>query len=110
MTGPSDDFLRFLAEQREEYRHGLPKKLDEMERLVSLIGNDPSVDLSGLERLAHSMAGSGGTFGFEELGDAAKALEISVQRLKESGDGATAAQLEDVRAAVRDLKKKLPRA
>jgi hypothetical protein len=54
------------------------------------------------------MAGSGGTFGFEELGDAAKALELSVQRLKESGEQATAAQREEVRGAIRDLKNKLP--
>jgi HPt (histidine-containing phosphotransfer) domain-containing protein len=110
MTGPADDFLHFLEEQRADYRRGLPKKLDDMERLASLIGTDPSVDLATLERLAHSMAGSGGTFGFEELGDAAKALEMSVQRLRESGDAATAAQGEEVRAALRDLQKKLPQA
>ena len=108
MTNPSDDFLHFLEEQRRDYRRGLPKKLDEMERLISDIGTDASVDLASLERLAHSMAGSGGTFGFEELGDAAKALELSVQRLKESGELATAAQRDEVRSAIRDLKNKLP--
>jgi HPt (histidine-containing phosphotransfer) domain-containing protein len=108
MTNPSDDFLHFLEEQRGEYGRGLPKKLEAMEQIISSIGTDPSVDLVGLERLAHSMAGSGGTFGFEELGDAAKALELSVQRLRESGDAATAAQLEEVRSAIRDLKNKLP--
>jgi HPt (histidine-containing phosphotransfer) domain-containing protein len=108
MTNPSDDFLHFLEEQRRDYRRGLPKKLEEMERLVSGIGTDPSVDLASLERLAHSMAGSGGTFGFEELGDAARALELSVQRLRESGEQATAAQHEEVRSAIRDLKNKLP--
>jgi len=110
MTKPPDDFLRFLEEQRGDYRRGLPGKLDEMERLASRIGTDPSVDLAGLERLAHSMAGSGGTFGFAELGEAAKALEMSVQRLKESGEEASAAQREEVLAAIRDLKTKLPRA
>jgi HPt (histidine-containing phosphotransfer) domain-containing protein len=108
MTNPSDDFLHFLEEQRRDYRRGLPQKLDEMESLVSRIGTDPAIDLAKLERLAHSMAGSGGTFGFEELGDAAKALELSVQRLKESGEQATAAQREEVREAIRDLKNKLP--
>ena len=110
MTQPPDDFLRFLEEQRGDYRRGLPKKLDEMERLVSRIGTDPTVDLANLERLAHSMAGSGGTFGFTELGDAAKALELSVQRLKESGAQATAGQREEVRNAIRELKKRLPSA
>lgn len=109
MTKPPDDFLRFLEEQRSDYRRGLPQKLDEMERLVARIGSDTSVDLAGLERLAHSMAGSGGTFGFEELGNAAKTLELSVQRLKESGDRATAQQREEVRSAIRDLKNELPR-
>ena len=108
MTNPSDDFLHFLEEQRRDYRRGLPQKLDEMESLASRIGTDPSIDLAKLERLAHSMAGSGGTFGFEDLGDAAKALELSVQRLKESGEQATTAQREEVRGAIRDLKNKLP--
>lgn len=110
MSQPPDDFMRFLEEQRVDYCRGLPRKLEEMERLVSGIGKDPAVDLTSLERLAHSMAGSGGTFGFEELGHAAKALEMSVQRLNESGSEATAAQREEVRVAVRDLKSKLPRA
>lgn len=110
MTQPPDDFLGFLEEQRGDYRRGLPQKLDEMERLASRIGTDPAVDLASLERLAHSMAGSGGTFGFTELGDAAKALELSVQRLKESGARATAGQREEVRRAILELKTKLPRA
>ena len=110
MTKPPDDFMRFLEEQRGDYRRGLPRKLDEMERLIAGIGTDPGVDLAGLERLAHSMAGSGGTFGFTELGDAAKELEMSVQRLKDSGAGATAAQREDVRRAIRELRNRLPSA
>jgi HPt (histidine-containing phosphotransfer) domain-containing protein len=110
MTKPPDEFLRFLEEQRSDYRRGLPEKLEQMERLVSGIGADATVDLAGLERLAHSMAGSGGTFGFAELGDAAKALELSVQKLKDSGDGATPAQREEVRRAISELKTKLPRA
>lgn len=110
MTQPPDDFTRFLEEQRGDYRRGLSQKLDEMERLASRIGTDPTVDLASLERLAHSMAGSGGTFGFTELGDAAKALELSVQRLKESGARATPGQREEVRRAIRELKAKVPRA
>jgi chemotaxis protein histidine kinase CheA len=110
MTGPSDDFLKFLEDQRADYRRGLPQKLDNMEGLVALIGTDAAVDLVYLERLAHSMAGSGGTFGFDEVGDAAKALEMCVQRLRESGDAATEAQRDEVRAAVRDLRMKLPQA
>ena len=110
MTQPPDDFLRFLEEQRRDYRSGLPQKLDEMERLTALIGRDPTVDLAGLERLAHSMAGSGGTFGYEDLGNAAKALEMSVQRLKDSGANATAEQAEEVRRALAELKTRLPSA
>lgn len=110
MTQPPDDFLRFLEEQRRDYRSGLPQKLHEMERLAALIGSDPTVDLAGLERLAHSMAGSGGTFGYEDLGNAARTLERSVQRLVESGDRATTEQAEEVRQALAALKTRLPSA
>ena len=103
-----EDFLRFLEEQRGEYGRGAPDKVKEMERLAASIGTDPSVELAVLERLAHSMAGAGGTFGFEELGTAAKAVERSVQRLREAGEAATAAQGEEVRGAIRHLKTKLP--
>jgi HPt (histidine-containing phosphotransfer) domain-containing protein len=110
MTQTPEDFLRFLEEQRGEYGRGVPAKVSEMERLAAGIGTDPTVELAVLERLAHSMAGAGGTFGFEELGTAAKALERSVQRLRESGEAATAAQREEILGAIRHLKTKLPRA
>jgi HPt (histidine-containing phosphotransfer) domain-containing protein len=110
MSLPPEDFMRFLEEQRQEYRRGIPAKLEQMEAIVErLERGDATADLAGLERLAHSMAGSGGTFGFEELGVAAKALERSVQRLKEAGSGATPSQRAQVRAAMRVLHGKLPR-
>ena len=110
MTQSPEDFLRFLEEQRGDYRRGLPEKLEQMERLAERIGTDPAVDLTGLERLAHSMAGSGGTFGFDALGEAARALELSVQRLRESGAGATERQRDAVRGALRELRARLPSA
>jgi HPt (histidine-containing phosphotransfer) domain-containing protein len=108
MTQPPEDFLRFLEEQRLDYRRGLPEKLAQMEAIVDRLESGQPADLAGLERLAHSMAGSGGTFGFDELGTAAKALELAVQRMKESGPAATAVQRAQVREAVRVLHGKLP--
>jgi HPt (histidine-containing phosphotransfer) domain-containing protein len=108
MTTPEEGFLRFLEEQRAEYRRGLPAKLEEMEAIVERIGAESPADLAAVERLAHSMAGSGGTFGFEALGRAAKALELCAQRLRQSGDRATGAQRSEIHGAVRDLRDALP--
>jgi HPt (histidine-containing phosphotransfer) domain-containing protein len=108
MSQPPEDFLRFLEEQRQDYRRGLPDKLARMASIVERLDRGDPAELAGLERLAHSMAGSGGTFGFDELGAAAKALELAVQRLSESGPAATAAQRSEVREAIRVLHAKLP--
>jgi HPt (histidine-containing phosphotransfer) domain-containing protein len=108
MSKPPDDFMQFLEAQRADYAAGLPKKVDDMERLIESIGSDPAVDLKTLERLAHSMAGSGGTFGFDAVGDAAKVLELSIERLRAASGAATEAHLQDVRTALRKLREALP--
>ena len=52
-----------------EYRTDLPAKLDAMEALRS------AGRITELRRALHTLAGSAGTFGLPEVGDAARAAE-----------------------------------
>lgn len=79
MSEPLDDFIRFLAVQRAEYHRALPAKLAAVEAAWRMIEADPAASMDAIERQAHNLAGSAGTFGFDGLSEAAKALERAVQ-------------------------------
>jgi HPt (histidine-containing phosphotransfer) domain-containing protein len=95
MNHPPEEFLRFLESQRLEYRQMLPAKLAELQSAWGSLaaagsGEDTWVVL---ERMAHNLAGSAGTFGFSEIGEAAKLLERAIQ----------ARNAVDIASAVADL-------
>lgn len=70
-------FEDFLAQQKAEYRSSLPGRLaalrDTWEAVQASDGS--AATLTGLERVAHAIAGSAATFGLPAIGDAARALE-----------------------------------
>ena len=72
-----------MQEQRVDYRNMLPQRLAQINQLWSQIlkGEKPAEALVTLERCAHSLAGSGATFGLVGLGDAARVLELLVNPL-----------------------------
>ena len=88
--GARDEFLRLLERQRAEYVQALPLKLAELEHRWGEIANGAAApdDFACLVRTAHGLAGSGAMFGFAELGTAARALELRLQGLAESPQGA----------------------
>ena len=98
MTPTPSSFFAFLEAQRADYRSSLPRRLDQIESLWRQVLNDeaPAQALASLERCAHSLAGSGATFGFAALGDAARVLELAVSPLL----GATHALTPTVQAEV----------
>lgn len=69
---------------RAEYRLALPLKLAEMERLWQRVeaGEAPAVPFAELNRVAHTIAGSAGTFGLTTVSVAAKALEVALTPLR----------------------------
>jgi chemotaxis protein histidine kinase CheA len=81
MTTPQEDFQRFLDGQRAEYRSALPGKVQEIQQQWAAVvaAADASQALNDLRRLAHSLAGTAGTLGFREVGQAAKALEALLE-------------------------------
>jgi HPt (histidine-containing phosphotransfer) domain-containing protein len=87
--GAREEFQRFLERQRADYVLALPLKLAEVESLWGAVAKGAAVsdELARLIRAAHSLAGSGAVFGFEELGASGKSLELLLQRLAESPEG-----------------------
>lgn len=71
-------FAEFLQQHRAAYVESLPRRLRQLEVLAEQL-EDParqSEALTALERCAHSLAGSAGTFGFAGLGEVARSLEL----------------------------------
>lgn len=74
------DLLARLDALRRQFAAGLPKRLDVIDSALAASRADPSNDtaLPALVTALHSLAGAAGTFGFGELGDAAREAERRV--------------------------------
>lgn len=109
MSTTDPAFLAFLEEQRADYRLSLPQRLDQIESLWRQVLNNeaPAEALASLERCAHSLAGSGATFGFAALGDAARVLELAVNPLLDAVHALTPAVQSEVSQAIKSLQRSL---
>ena len=108
MNDPAATIAALLRHHRTAYLHALPARLGQLETLERDL-EDPGLRVSvlpALERLAHSLAGSAGTFGFDALGDAARELELAVCELLEGDDAAA----RDLRCGTAALRGELQRA
>ena len=102
-------FAEFLQQQRAAYVNSLPGRLAQLETLAQQWDQGaPAGVLPDLERWAHGLAGSAGTFGFAALGETARALELIVEEVRDgaqqgaeitSGLAALRAQLRELVAA-----------
>lgn len=98
----------FLDQQRAEYLASLPGRLATLEDGWQRAAGGDGAALVELERCAHGLAGSAGTFGFAPIGDAARSLEESVESFTAAGAawdpaaaGRLAAQVQAVAALLR---------
>lgn len=109
-AGAQQEFLAFLELQRADYRRGLPERLIALEALWNSIArsDESEGDIAQLERQAHSLAGTGGTFGFFEFSSAAKALELAVGRLRACAAAPTMAQQSEIAALLDTMARSLP--
>lgn len=108
MNDPIATLAALLRHHRTAYLHALPARLGQLDTLERDL-EDPGLRVSvlpALERLAHSLAGTAGTFGFDALGDAARELELAVCELLEGGD----AVARDLRGGTAALRGELQRA
>ena len=92
MAGSSEpDVLEKLATLQLVFKQQLPNKMAEIERLWGELGENKLVDsnLSDIHRMAHGLAGSGGTFGAVEVSNLARKLEQSLKLLITESDQTT---------------------
>ncbi|MBX9869316.1 MAG: Hpt domain-containing protein, partial [Burkholderiaceae bacterium] len=77
MTDKADSLQKALHALEVVFAAKLPSKLLEIETAFNQVVKQPTDKgaLSLLHRLLHTMAGSAGTFGFDEVGMQARELE-----------------------------------
>ena len=106
-----DQRLRAL---KQAYLDGLPGRIGEIDALAASIRRDPGSEkgregLDALYHLVHKLSGSGGTFGFPAISDAAQLLEEEYHVLEKTpaADGwqKIEALIEELRVAVNDALK-----
>lgn len=85
MTTSSQKLARQLYFLREQYSQQLPGKLAQLDAAWFAIQERSAQSLADLHRLAHSLTGSGATFGFMELSRASRSLEHALQPLLANG-------------------------
>ena len=102
------DFQAALRALRDEYAHNLPTKLREVEETWrTLTKTSDSEQFTLFIRLAHSLAGSGETYGFSGVTRTARALEHYAKTMRADmprGNG-ECAEIEQLIAALQDSAK-----
>ncbi len=114
MTDNQKNINDRLQALKQAYVESLPGRIGEIDALAASIGRDPGSEkgregLDALYRLAHKLSGSGGTFGFPSISDAAQILEEECEALEKTpaADGwqKIEARIEELRGAVNDALK-----
>ena len=89
MTDNPKDINERLEELKRAYVNGLGAKIEEVETSAGAVRTDPLSGqgleaLGALKQLVHKLAGSGGTFGFAEISDAAERAETACEAMLET--------------------------
>ena len=82
MTDPLAEVMRGL---RREYLKGAPQRLEELSAQLAALEKGDAAQLDALRRGLHKLAGSGGSYGFDEVSQAARAGEHFAKALLEKG-------------------------
>lgn len=83
----TDKARQALEALKKKYIESLPEKINELKSAwEQCVISKKSLDIETAYRGAHSMSGSGATFGQVELGKAAKSLELYIKEQNESGN------------------------
>ena len=104
-TNPLQDQIKAL---RDKYVAELPQKIKLIEEAWETAGKNKwnTDDLTRVERLVHTLVGSGATFGVPEVSQRAREMETALKLLQTAG----ASQSTDARARILPLLDSLNRA
>lgn len=80
---PAQEFAEQFAQLQRSYLAQLPGKLEALHALMqTLLATGWTAEQGeNLHRMVHSLAGSGGSMGFQPVSDAARALESDIKRI-----------------------------
>ncbi len=101
-----DELSRTIAKLRADYAAELPDTVAQMENLWRRLidGELSSLRLAELARMAHSITGSGTTFGLPDASRAARELELFLDRFGENGRLPDPAEQESVSTLLATLR------
>lgn len=85
MTSINTDIAQRLQLLQNEFARQLPGKLEQLDSTWKMIEAGDVSQLPKLHQYAHSLTGSGATFGFIKLSQASRSLEQVLQTLLDSG-------------------------
>ncbi|MDH4100140.1 MAG: Hpt domain-containing protein [Nitrospirota bacterium] len=87
MTENQDNARKRIDALRRAYARQLPERVEAMETLWAgqKGSNRTKAGLSELARQAHGLAGSGATYGFADVSQAARELELRIEAMVEAG-------------------------
>jgi HPt (histidine-containing phosphotransfer) domain-containing protein len=110
MSRSKAELLESIEAQRAEYQRTLPAKVAHCEALWRDARQAPGEPerLGELERLAHDLHGTAGTYGFHALSRAGHALELAVRALMDAGVPLTGEQERQITQALDTVRLSLP--
>lgn len=87
MTTPSERVTQLKLQQlHQHFARGLPQKMAELRALLAALERGTHAGLlQEMQSAAHKLAGSLGSFGFSEMSQVARALELHAQHLQNHG-------------------------
>jgi HPt (histidine-containing phosphotransfer) domain-containing protein len=71
-----------LAQARLTYRARLVERVEELTRLLGEAEAGEAASIEAAQQLAHRIYGSAGTFGFAQVGEAARAIDQQLLRVR----------------------------
>jgi len=106
------DIEQKLQEMRERFGQGLAQRMADLDEAWSRACAGDGSAQHTLHRLAHSLAGSGATFGYHEISDAARGLERAVEAVEGvnniAASGAITARMAEMRSVVSRIGERRP--
>lgn len=105
----AESFSQLFGRLRAQYEQSLPSKIAELESSYAALQKTPADHplLETFHRQVHSLTGSGASFGFSELSQSARVLELTLKRAINSSTALQPTKFAEIRHHLDGLKRSL---